>query len=65
MAEDSKINVSFIQSVALACPDIDGKVRHFQVVIVQETESKEFRFYCDVVDPSKVKLKDVKEDELP
>ena len=62
---EKKIDVTFITSVALANNDIDGNVRHFQIVVVQEVESKEFRFYCDVVDPSKIKLQEVDENELP
>lgn len=57
MAED-KINVKFVTSLALAHEDIDGDIRHFQITIVQETESKQFRCYFDVVDPSKIKLAD-------
>lgn len=49
-------DVRFINSVALACNDMDGELRHFQIIIAQETDSKLFRAYFDVVDPSKVKL---------
>lgn len=59
MAKEKKNNqpdVQFINSVALACNDIDGVLRHFQITIVQEVESKKFRAYFDVVDPSKIKL---------
>lgn len=59
MAKEKKNNrpdVQFINSVALACNDIDGNVRHFQISIVQEVDSKQFRVYFDVVDPSKIKL---------
>lgn len=51
-----KIDVKFVTSVALAFEDIDGNMKHFQISIVQETESKNFRCYFDVVDPSAVKL---------
>lgn len=49
-------DVRYINSIALACNDIDGEVRHFQITIVQEVESKQFRAYFDVVDPSNIKL---------
>ena len=51
-------DVKFINAVSFAVNDIDGEVRHIQISIVQETESKLFRAYFDVVDPSKVKLAD-------
>lgn len=50
--------VRFITSVALAAPDMDGVVQHFQISICQDVESKSFRAFFDVVDPSKVKLQD-------
>lgn len=56
MAQEKKIDVKFVTSVALAHEDIDGNMKHFQISIVQETESKKFRCYFDVVDPSAVKL---------
>lgn len=49
-------DVKFINSVALACNDMDEQLRHFQITIVQDTETKEFRAFFDVVDPSKIKL---------
>lgn len=49
-------DVKFIQSVSFAVRDIDEEIRHLQISIVQETETKLFRAYFDVVDPSKVKL---------
>lgn len=49
-------NVQFINSVALACNDMDGILRHFQLSIVQDVDNKEFRAFFDVVDPSKIKL---------
>lgn len=66
MAEknENQVEVKFVQSLALAVNDIDGQVRHIQLVICQETNTKEFRCYMDVVDPSKVKLQ-LNEDELP
>lgn len=51
-------NVQFINSVALACNDMDGNLRHFQVSIVQDVDTKEFRAFFDVVDPSKIKLQE-------
>lgn len=57
MAKQKKqVDVTFVTSVALAANDIDGLLQHFQISICQETESKKFRAYFDVVDPSKVKL---------
>ena len=53
-----KQEVKFINSLALAAVDMDDVLRHFQIVIVQELESGEFRLMFDVVDPSKVKLQD-------
>lgn len=54
--EKKQIDVTLIQSIALAVRDIDNEVRHIQLSIVQEVESKKFRCYFDVVDPSQVKL---------
>lgn len=57
MAEEKKsIDVKFITSLALAVNDVEDNVQHVQVTIVQEIESRKFRCYFDVVDPSKVKL---------
>lgn len=57
MSEEKKtIDVKLISSLALAVNDIDDHVQHIQITIVQEVESKSFRCYFDVVDPSKVKL---------
>lgn len=58
MADESKKEVKFIQSLALAVNDMDGQVRHIQLALVQDVTSKEFICYMDVVDPSKVKLAD-------
>lgn len=55
---EKKIDVKFVTSVALAHLDIDGNLKHFQISIVQETESKKFRCYFDVVDPTAVNLPD-------
>ena len=54
--EAKKLDVHFIQSLALAVNDKDGVIRHIQLTIVQETESGNFHCYFDVVDPSKVKI---------
>lgn len=56
--EDSKIEVSYLTSIITAVPDIDGLVKHLQFTVVQEVESKKIRCYFDVVDPSKIKLKE-------
>ena len=56
--QSEKKEVKFINSLALASPDKDGDIRHFQIVIVQELETGEFRLMYDVVDPSKIKLQD-------
>lgn len=50
------VEVHFITSLALAVNDVDEKVQHIQLTLVQEIESKQFRCYMDVVDPSKIKL---------
>lgn len=55
MDEQKKIDVKYLTSLAFAFP-VDDEVRHFQITIVQETESKNFRCYFDAVDPSKIKL---------
>lgn len=54
--EKKQIDVKFITSLALACPDVDENVQHIQLTIVQEVESKKFRCFMDVIDPSKVKI---------
>lgn len=56
MSKEKKQEVKFINSLALAAVDKDSNLRHFQIVIVQEIESGEFRLMFDVVDPTKVKL---------
>lgn len=56
MDKEEKKEVKFINSLALACVDKDDAIRHFQIVIVQDLESGEFRLMFDVVDPSKIKL---------
>lgn len=52
--EEEKKEVKFITSLAIAVNDVDDSVRHIQITVVQETESKQFQCYFDVVDPSKV-----------
>lgn len=52
--EEEKKEVKFITSLAIAVNDVDDSVRHIQITVVQETESKLFHCYFDVVDPSKV-----------
>lgn len=56
--DKKKTDVKFVTSLALAANDKDGDIRHFQIVIVQEVESGQFRLMFDVVDPTKVKLQD-------
>lgn len=56
--EEKKIEVKFLTSLALAHEDMDNVLRHFQITLVQEVESKKFRCYFDVVDPTKIKLKE-------
>lgn len=53
---EKKIEVKFLTSLALALNDVDDNLSHIQLTIVQEMESKKFRCYMDVVDPSKIKL---------
>lgn len=60
MAE--KIEVKYLTSLALALRDVDDEIKHVQLTLVQEIESKQIRCYMDVVDPSTVKLQeDVRE----
>jgi len=54
MSEKEKPSAKFINSIALASEDIDGTLKHFQITIVQEEESKKFRCFFDVVDPSTI-----------
>ena len=63
--QEKKSDVKFLTSLALAVVDVDEEVKHVQFSIVQDIETKEIRAFFDVVDPSKVKLQEVKEDELP
>lgn len=59
MSEEKKtIDVKLIQSIALAVNDVDDNVQHIQITVVQELESKKFRCYFDVVDPSKVHIQE-------
>lgn len=53
--------VDFITSLALAVVDTDKEVRHIQITICQDVDTKKFECYFDVVDPSKVGA--VKKDE--
>lgn len=55
MAEQEKIEVKYVTSLAFAFP-VDDLVKHFQITIVQEIVTGNFRCYFDVVDPTKVKL---------
>lgn len=56
MSKDVKREVKYLSSLALAVRDVDDKVRHVQLTLVQDLSSKEILCYMDVVDPSKVKL---------
>lgn len=56
--EKKKLEVKYITSLIMAAPDIDGQVRHLQFSVVQEVDTKKFRCFFDVVDPSHVKLKE-------
>lgn len=56
--KNENFDVHFITSLAIAVNDVDEKVQHIQLTLVQETESKLFRCYMDVIDPSKIKLAD-------
>lgn len=55
MPEEKK-EVKFITSLALAVNGLDDEVSHIQLTIVQEVDTKKFRAFMDVVDPSKIKL---------
>lgn len=59
--DNEKIEVKYLTSLALALRDLDDAVKHVQLTIVQEVESKQIRCYMDVVDPSKIKLQEEKE----
>lgn len=50
--------VKYLTSIALAVNDAFDEVKHVQLTIVQELESRQIRCYMDVVDPSKIKLAD-------
>lgn len=50
--------VKFLQSLSLALTCLDDEVKHVQIVIVQNEDDKQLQMYFDVVDPSKIKLKD-------
>lgn len=50
-----KNRVKFITSLALAVTDIDEDVRHIQITVCQNVETKEFQCFFDVIDPNKVK----------
>ena len=47
-------DVKFITSFALAVTDIEESVKHLQITVCQEVESKKFQCFFDVVDPSRV-----------
>lgn len=57
MAKAEK-KVKFLQSLSLALTCLDDEVKHVQIVIVQNEDDKQLQMYFDVVDPSKIKLKD-------
>lgn len=48
--------VKYLTSIAIAVNAIDDEVKHIQLTIVQDVESREISCYMDVVDPSKIKL---------
>lgn len=54
--KEKELEVKFITSLVLSVNDFDGVTRHLQFTVVQEIDSKKFRCFFDVVDPSKVKL---------
>lgn len=53
---DNEINydVKFITSFVVANPDMENVIRHFQIVIVQDIETKKFKLFFDVLDPTKL-----------
>lgn len=53
--EEKKIKARYLTSLAMALP-VDGEVKHVQITIAQEEETKAMRCFFDVVDPTKVKL---------
>jgi len=58
MEEKKEKDVKYLTSFAMAINDMDQNVRHIQLTIVQEVDTKEIRCFFDVVDPSKVKLQE-------
>lgn len=65
MEEKEKIDVKFLTSLALVVNDVDGELRHIQLTIVQESESKLIRAFMDVIDPSKINNPDVSKSDNP
>lgn len=51
--ETTQLDVKFLTSLALAVPT-DDEVKHLQITICQETESKKIRCFFDVIDPTKL-----------
>lgn len=66
MAEEKKVDVEFVTSLALVVENQakDG-VDHLQFVVSREKDSGKYRCFFDVVDPSKVKLKESDEVSKP
>lgn len=58
MEEKKEKAVKYLTSLAMAINDMDENVRHIQLTVVQEVDTKEIRCFFDVVDPSKIKLQD-------
>lgn len=64
MSEEKKQELSFLTAVSLSTNDVDGKLLYLQFSVFQDTKTKEVRCFFDVVDPTKIKLKEP-EDVLP
>lgn len=59
--ENPVVEVEFLTSLAMAVP-IKGTVKHVQITLVLEKDSGEIKCYFDVVDPSKIKLEEIKDE---
>lgn len=59
--ENPVVEVEFLTSLAMAVP-VNGTVKHVQITLVLEKDSGEIKCYFDVVDPTKVKLEEIKDE---
>lgn len=54
-SEEKKVEVKYLTSLAMALV-VGDEVKHVQITIAQEVESKALRCFFDVVDPKQIKL---------